>query len=111
MTIQFNTDKNITGDDTFAAQNVAKIEKSLSRYRDRISRIEVHLSDEDGSKDGSDAMRCLMEARVDGRQPIAVTSQSDTYEQAVDQALDKLKNSLETILGRMSNHRTNHSTL
>lgn len=104
MTIQFNTDKNITGDNTFTAQNVAKIKKSLSRYSDHISRIEVHLSDEDGRKDGMGAIRCLMEARMDGRQPIAVTSQSDTYEQAVGQALDKLRSSLDTILGRLSNH-------
>ena len=105
MTIQFNTDKNISADDTFTAQNVAQIEKSLSRYSHQISRIEVHLSDEDGSKDGLGAMRCMMEARVDGRQPIAVTSQSDTYKQAVGQALEKLRNSLDTILGRLSNHR------
>ncbi len=102
MTIQFNTDKNIAGSKTFTAQYVARIEEALSRYSHHISRIEVHLSDEDGSKDGLGAMRCMMEARVDGRQPIAVTNQADTHDQAVDGALDKLTTSLDTILGRLS---------
>jgi hypothetical protein len=104
MTIQFNTDKNITGHDTFTAQYVSQIEEALRRYSHHISRIEVHLSDEDGSKDGSGAMRCMMEARVDGRQPTTVTSQADTHDQAVSEALNKLTNSLDTIFGRLSNH-------
>lgn len=104
MTIQFNTDRNIAGNKTFTAQYMTQIEEALGRYSHHITRVEVHLSDEDGSKNGSGAMRCMMEARVDGRQPIAVISQADTHDQAVGGALDKLTNSLDTILGRLSNH-------
>lgn len=104
MTIQFHTDKNITGSEVFTAPYVAQIEETLGRYSNHITRIEVHLSDEDGSKNGVGAMRCMIEARVDGRQPIAVINQDDTHEQAVNGAINKLKASLDTIMGRSSSH-------
>ncbi len=104
MTVQFNTDKNINGDEEFTAPYVAQIDAELSRYSDQITRIEVHLSDEDGNKSGLNAMRCMIEARIEGRQPIAVTNQADTHDQAIGGALDKLTASLDTIMGKLSSH-------
>ena len=104
MTIQFNTDKNIKGNEAFTTPLIAFITEDLSRFSDQITRIEVHLSDEDGNKDGQKDKRCLLEARLAGMNPIAVTNIADTDEQAVEGAVDKLKTSLETILGRLKNH-------
>ncbi len=104
MTIQFNTDKNINGTEEFTAPYIAQIESELNRFSDHITRIEVHLSDEDGHKEGLNAKRCLLEARLEGRQPIAVSSQADTHDQAVSGALDKLTASLDTIMDKLSNH-------
>ena len=104
MKIQFNTDKNINGTEDFITPLTILIEEDLEKYSSQITRIEVHLSDEDGDKEGLKAKRCLLEARLSGRNPIAVSSQSDTEEQAVSESLNKLKSSLKTILGRLSNH-------
>ena len=104
MTIQFNTDKNVKGTEDFTSPLITLIEDELKRFNSQITRIEVHLSDEDGDKDGRKAKRCLLEARLSGMNPIAVSSQSDTEEQAVSESLNKLKSSLKTILGRLSNH-------
>lgn len=104
MIIQFNTDKNINGTEELTASYIAQIEDELSKYNDQITRIEVHLSDEDGNNNGLNAMRCMIEARVEGRQPIAVTDQADTLDEAVSGAIDKLTTSLNTIMGRLSNH-------
>lgn len=49
-------------------------------------------------------MRCMIEARVEGRQPIAVTDLADTHDEAVKGSLDKLTSSLATIMGRLSHH-------
>lgn len=103
MTIQFNTDKNITGSEEFTTPYIFQIEDALSRFSDRITRIEVHLSDEDGSKNGAGTRRCMLEARIQGRQPIAVTHTANTYGQAVSGAVNKLKAALDTILGRLMN--------
>lgn len=104
MTIQFNTDKAISGSEGDAAPFIAQITDELSRYSSHITRIELHLSDENGNKDGLNDIRCLIEARLEGKQPIAVTNTGGTHEQAVDGAIEKLKASLETILDKMKNY-------
>lgn len=45
----------------------------------------------------------MLEARLEGKQPIAVTCQEDTMEQAVTGAIHKLQTSLKTIIGRERN--------
>lgn len=104
MKIQFNTDKNVNGTEELKTSMTALISEDLSRYSDQITRLEVHLSDEDGNKHGQNDKRCMIEARLEGMQPIAVTNHADTHEQAVTGAVDKLKSSLNTIHGRLRNH-------
>ena len=104
MKIQFNTDKNVTGSEELKTSMTAFISEDLSRYSDQITRLEVHLSDEDGNKHGQNDKRCMIEARLEGMQPIAVTNHADTHEQAVTGAVDKLRSSLNTIQGRLKNH-------
>jgi ribosome-associated translation inhibitor RaiA len=102
MQIQINTDHNIEGHESLAARISGVIENTLSRFSDHITRVEVHLSDENSDKkDGYDNMRCMIEARLEGRQPIAVTHQATTLDEAVDGAADKLTNLIETTLGRL----------
>lgn len=105
MKIQFNTDKTINGDERNQDFFTSQIAEELKRHQSHITRIEVHLSDENGKKEGLNDIRCLLEARLEGRQPIAVTCQADNVELAVSGAIDKLTASLETILGRISNNR------
>ncbi|HSK13008.1 MAG TPA: HPF/RaiA family ribosome-associated protein [Phnomibacter sp.] len=104
MTIQFNTDRNISGIGDDTAPFTSEIADKLSRFSSQITRIEVHLSDENGNKDTLKDIRCLMEARREGKQPIAVSDQADTPDQAVSGAIDKLKAALETITGKERNY-------
>jgi ribosome-associated translation inhibitor RaiA len=104
MKIQFNTDKTIKGDEKHQNYFTSLIAEGLKRFQSDITRIEVHLSDENGNKKGIDNIRCLLEGRIEGRQPIEVSCDADTVELAVSGAIDKLKSSLETILGRIENH-------
>lgn len=104
MKIQYNTDKTINGEERNQDFFSSQIAEELNRYESQITRIEVHLSDENGTKEGLKDIRCLLEARIEGRKPIAVSNQADTIEVAVSGAIDKLKASLETILGKLQNH-------
>jgi ribosome-associated translation inhibitor RaiA len=101
MQIQTNTDPNIAGSEGLAAQAKTIVEDALAQFSDQITKVEIHLSDENGSRFGVEDKRCLMEARLEGRQPIAVTHQAATVEQAMDGAADKLKRSIERTLGRL----------
>ena len=104
MTIQFNADRNLTLHDDFRNKLSSHLSEKLSRFSEHITRLEVHLSDENGHKNGQNDKKCLLEARVEGRPPVAVTASAENYEIAVDAAIDKIKSSLDTIFGRMQNH-------
>lgn len=104
MTVQINTDKNISINKGFSEQLNDTLKGELGRFSDYITRLEIHLSDEKGKKDVLNDKRCLLEARLAGKQPIAVTETADNYELAVSGAIDKMKHSLETILGRQKNY-------
>ncbi len=100
MKIQVNTDNHIDGTQELYAQVEATIQSTLARFADSISRVEVHLSDENGPKSSDDDKRCLMEARLAGRQPIAVSHQGASVLEAVGGAADKLERALETVQGK-----------
>ena len=104
MIIQFNTDKNISGSEKNAAYFSETISEQLTRFDEQITRVEVHLSDENGDKGGLKDKRCMLEARIKNMSPIAVTCDGDTIEEVVSGAIDKLIKSLDSKLGRLSNH-------
>lgn len=104
MTIQFNSDKNLTIHESFNEKLGSRLSKELDRFTEHITRLEVHLSDENAEKKGINDKKCLIEARIKGKQPVAVTAYGNTHELAVNSAADKLKNSLDTIFGRLRSH-------
>ena len=104
MKIQVNTDKNISGNEKLRTWLIALISDELNRFAHQITRVEVHLSDENGPKEGQNDKRCMIEARLEGMKPIAVTNHADTQELAVEGAIEKLKTSLETVIGRLRTH-------
>jgi len=107
MKIQMNTDSNIEGHEALATYVSGTLEIALKRFSDQITRVEVHLSDENSDKKGGiDDMRCMLEARLAGRQPIAVTEHAANVNQAIDGATGKLSSLLESTLGRLHDHRT-----
>ena len=118
MQIQINTDHNIAGHEILTTQISGVVENALSRLSDHITRVEVHLTDESSHKSSPNDKRCVMEARLERHQPIAVTHHATTVDQAVDGAADKLARLIEhTIRWQhdQQSHRTDpfpaHSTL
>ena len=105
MQIQINTDRHIEGQERQSAWASGVVKQALSRVSDRITRVEVHLSDENGNKSGQHDQQCVMEARLEGRQPIAVTHQAPTMDQAVNGAAEKLTSAIEGIIGRQRDQR------
>lgn len=105
MKIQVNTDSNIEGGEALAAHVKGVVESALSRCSDRITRVEVHLSDQNGGKSGQDDKRCMMEARLEGRRPTAATHQAASMDEAVEGAAAKLKRSIENTLDRLKDAR------
>jgi hypothetical protein len=110
MQIQINTDHNLKIHDSESAQLKRLMEDTLDRFSAHITRLELHLSDEDASRSGRDDKRCLIEARQEHRKPIAVSHNAATLIQAVSGAADKLARSLETDIGRLRDLRRHQAT-
>ena len=104
MHIQFNADKNLTIHEEFRDKLKDQLSDQLSRFTEKITRLEVHFSDENGHKEGQNDKRCMLEARVEGRKPIAVTGDADNYELALDVSAEKLKSVLDSFFGQISDH-------
>ena len=105
MQIQVNTDRNISGDDSLAQTVEEILERLLARFANQITRLEVHLSDENStSKSGVVDKRCLLEARLAGRDPTSVSDLAITVEQAVTGAAHKMVSLLESELGKLGKH-------
>jgi len=103
MIVQLNTDKNIEGTaglETFVSE---KVNSGLKHFVENITRIEVHLSEQNADKGGSEDIHCKIEARLEGIQPVIVVGKSGTKEKALDDAVDKMKAKLGTVMGKIKN--------
>ena len=104
MIIQFNTNKTIEGEERLQSYYTSLIDEKLKRFESHLTRIEVHLTNENGDIEGRPLIQCVLEARMEGKQPIAVTAQSEVVEKAVSSAIEKLKSALDTVVGQLQSH-------
>lgn len=105
MQIQVNTDRNTDGRDTVADYVRGIVEDAVSHFSRHVTRVEVHLGDENGAKSGADDKRCMMEARVEKQRPLAVSHYAATLDEAIDGAAGKLRRTLEHNFGRLRARR------
>lgn len=104
MQIQINSDSSIEGDIVMTQQLESIVRDSLRRFSEHVTRVRVHVSDENSdTKSGSNDKRCMVEVRLVGHQPTVTIDQAPTLEQAVQGAAEKMKRSLETTVGRLGN--------
>ncbi len=101
MQVNVNTDRNIEGTEELYAYVRNKVENALRHVGRHITRVEVHLSDENSIKEGVNDKRCMMEARLVGLKPVAVSDSAMTLHQAIDGAGDKLASLIDSTLGKL----------
>jgi len=102
MQIDVRIDGNIDGTEGLREHIVDVIENALSRFSDNVIVVEVRLSDVHGKTGGPTDKHCMMEVRLEGSQPTAVTDQASTFLHAIKGCTGKLKRSVESTLGRAS---------
>lgn len=105
MLVILNTDHHLTASDDLQARVEADVAAALDRFGERVTRVEVHLNDENSGKAGAADKRCMMEARLRGHSPVAVTARAEDYELAVAAASDKLARALASAFGRLDDRR------
>ncbi|NRR33274.1 HPF/RaiA family ribosome-associated protein [Oxalobacteraceae bacterium] len=105
MQININTDTTIERHSGLDDHVNSVVEAALHRFAEQISRVEVHLSDNNSQKSADGDNRCMLEARITGYQPIAVSSHAATLHQAIAGAAEKLKRAIDSALGRLESKR------
>jgi ribosome-associated translation inhibitor RaiA len=111
MQININADKTIARHASLDEHVQSVVNAALHRFGEQISRVEVHLSDNLGQKSADGDNRCLMEARINGYQPIAVSDHAATLHQAIGGAADKLKRAIDSALGRLHDGAKRHAAV
>lgn len=105
MQVILNTDHHLTATDAWSARVEAEVTAAIDRFSDRVTRVEAHLNDEHGGKAGPADKRCMLEARVRGHAPPAVTANAEDYDLALAAAAAKLARALDSLLGRLDDRR------
>ena len=102
--MQIKTDNQIKSDAEANARLEQRIRAKLRRYEQRLSHVELHVSDANGSKGGNDK-RVSLEMRPAGHEPVAVHADAHRVEDAVTVAADKAARALDHALGRLGDSK------
>jgi hypothetical protein len=106
MEFQFNTDNAVKGDTELSRRVRERIYERLQpRFGLRLTRIEVHVRDVDGTSNRGDGIEAKIEARPASGQPIVVSARGPEPLQAINSALAPMVNRLESAFGKADRHR------
>jgi ribosome-associated translation inhibitor RaiA len=103
MIIQVNTNSSIEGSARLEDYVKETLQSKLERFSNEITRIEVHLSDQNGDKPGQDDNQCKIEARLKGMNPITVIEKAGDIDSAITGASNKMRTVLTTQLDKLKN--------
>src|SRR5688572_3979464 len=104
MQAQVNHDNNVRIGEEIADRLTQVTESTLTEIADRITRVAMHLGDENAGKRGDSDKRCMIEARLANLAPIAVTHQAESLQVAFEGALEKLDRALGHAIGKLETH-------
>ena len=105
MFIQIYADNQVESDAERNLQLEQQVRQRLARFEERITDVEVHVSDVNGSKGGNGDLRCTIEARVNGIDPIAVAEHGTSVDRAVMAAAKTAVRALDHRLGKLDPRR------
>ncbi|MBA1273826.1 HPF/RaiA family ribosome-associated protein [Stutzerimonas azotifigens] len=100
MQVQVNTN-HIQGSAELQEWVGAAVTERLERFDDLLTRVEIHVGDENAQKAGADDKRCQIEARPKGHQSLSVTHKAESLQLAVDGAAEKMRNALDHLVGKL----------
>ena len=106
MDIHFNSDNAVEGTSELATEVRDRIRDRLdTRFGSRLTRIEVHVRDIDGTSNRADGIEAMIEARPANGDPVAVTGNGADPMQAVNAALGPMVSRLDAMFGKADRHR------
>ncbi len=104
MFVQINTDNQIKSDAEANERLEQRIRQKLRRFEQRLTHVELHVTDTNGTKGGADK-RVSLEVRPNGHEPLAVHADAHRIEDAINVAADKAARALDHALGRLGDSK------
>ena len=105
MQIQVNTDNFIHGDERVIEVAEMAVTHDLGHFEDKLTRVEVHLKDQNADKHGPQHIRCTMEARPRGLSPMSAHHDAADIQAALKGAAHKLRQRLNADFAKRDPHR------
>ena len=96
--------RDIPKTDAIEAHIREHVDSTLGRFADRVTRVEVHIGDENADKAGPNDKRCMMEARPKGLDPLVVEAHGSDLYAVINDAAHKLERVLDKRFEKMSKH-------
>ena len=93
--------KHVKADEEHIRSEILRV---VERFAARLTRVDAYVRDVNGAKGGVD-MRCVLEARPRGLDPVSAEHEAETPQDAVAAAAGKLERILETRFGRLDERR------
>ena len=100
MQVQFNSDSSVMGTENVAERIETQVRGKLKRFEERLTRLEVHIRDENAKKGGDDDKSCTIEARPRGGDPVSVTAGASDVDKAARDASAKMVTLLDRHFGK-----------
>ncbi|MGV3569803.1 MAG: HPF/RaiA family ribosome-associated protein [Ramlibacter sp.] len=102
MKVQVNTSNDVENKEGLERWASDYLNEQLARFDQDLTSIEVQLTDENhAAKGGGNDKRCMLEARMNGRAPVAVTNFAANQDLAFRGATEKLVHALDHHFGKL----------
>lgn len=105
MIIDVHTDNHIRNTENLVTQVRGIVENALDIHALRLSRVIVHLGDENGARRSAGDKRCLLEARVESMPDLVITHHGDDLIPTLHAACEKMDRALSSALSKRRDQR------
>ncbi|CCQ16961.1 putative uncharacterized protein [Rhodococcus sp. AW25M09] len=101
MDIHIRTDNNVDITAQLRERIEGDVVNTLDRFSDHLTRLDVSFRNESAGRETADDIRCMVEARPAGQEPVTVTASTGRIATAFSEALNKLDTLLTHKFGRL----------
>jgi len=105
MQIQVNSGNSVAADEELISTAESVARRTLGRFEDRVTRLEIHVNDLNSHKGGAQDKRCQIEARPAGLDPVSASHEAGDVDTALRGAAQKLERLLDNLFGRRDDLR------
>lgn len=101
MQVLLQSDSNIDGGHPMADHLESVAKNALTRFGERVTRLEAHLSDANSRlRPGAGTIHCMLKAHLQSLETIVVTERAWTAHQAIDGGMRTLKRAVGAAIAK-----------